>query len=68
MSEQSAVAAQPHFALTQLAALHHFRIYADIGIVVIVLAMTNLLAHFTTPWANVAVVPAAAVGLVFLVR
>ena len=28
-----------------------------------VLALTNLLAHFTTPWANVAVVPAAAVGL-----
>jgi membrane protease YdiL (CAAX protease family) len=32
------------------------------------LALANLLAHFTTPWANVAVVPAAAVGLVLLVR
>ena len=30
--------------------------------------MTNLIAHFTTPWANFAVVPAAAVGLVLLVR
>jgi membrane protease YdiL (CAAX protease family) len=67
MSEQSAVA-HPHPALTQLAALHHFRIYVDIGVVVVVLAMTNLLAHFTTPWANFAVVPAAAVGLLLLVR
>ena len=68
MSEQSAVAPHPHPALSQLAALHHFRIYADIGIVVVVLALTNLLAHFTTPWANVAVVPAAALGLLLLVR
>ena len=68
MSESSAVAPHPHPALSQLAALHHFRIYADIGIVVVVLALTNLLAHFTTPWANVAVVPAAALGLLLLVR
>ncbi len=54
--------------MAQLSALHHFRIYADIAIVVVVLALTNLLAHFTTPWANVAVVPAAAVGLLVLVR
>ncbi|MCX2929638.1 CPBP family intramembrane metalloprotease [Mycobacterium sp. CVI_P3] len=68
MSEHSAVAAHSHPALSQLAALHHFRIYVDIGVVVVVLAMTNLLAHFTTPWANIAVVPAAAVGLLLLVR
>jgi membrane protease YdiL (CAAX protease family) len=34
----------------------------------VVLAMTNLIAHFTTPWASVATVPAAAVGLLILVR
>jgi len=68
MSEHSAVAPPSHPALSQLAALHHFRIYVDIGVVVVVLAITNLIAHFTTPWANIAVVPAAAVALVFLVR
>ena len=68
MSEHSAVAAHPHPALSQLAALHHFRTYVDIGVVVVVLAITNLIAHFTTPWANIAVVPAAAIGLVALVR
>ncbi|HYJ54604.1 MAG TPA: CPBP family intramembrane glutamic endopeptidase [Mycobacterium sp.] len=76
MSDFSAVAAPqdphplaaPHPSVAQLAALHHFRIYADIAVVVVVLALTNLLAHFTTPWANIAVVPAAAVGLLVLVR
>jgi membrane protease YdiL (CAAX protease family) len=68
MSELSAVAAQPHPAVSQLAALHHFRAYVDIGVVVVVLAITNLIAHFTTPWANFAVVPAVAIGLVALVR
>jgi uncharacterized protein len=33
-----------------------------------VLVLTNLVAHFTTPWASVATVPAAAVGLVALLR
>jgi membrane protease YdiL (CAAX protease family) len=32
------------------------------------LVLTNLVAHFTTAWASVAAVPAAAVGLVILVR
>ena len=32
------------------------------------LVLTNLIAHFTTPWASIATVPAAAVGLVILVR
>jgi uncharacterized protein len=68
MSDVSAVEAPPHPLLGQMSALHHLRIYVDIGVVVVVLALTNLIAHFTTPWANVAVVPAAALGLLLLVR
>ena len=75
MSDASAVAApqEPqslvaHPAVAQLSALHHFRTYVDIAIVVVVLALTNLSAHFTTPWASIAIVPAAAVGLLILVR
>jgi membrane protease YdiL (CAAX protease family) len=49
-------------------ALHRFRIQIDVAVVVAVLVLTNLIAHFTTPWANIATVPAAAVGLVLLVR
>jgi uncharacterized protein len=70
--DMSTVIAPPvpaeHPAVGLLTTLHHFRIHADIGVVVVVLALTNLLAHFTTPWANVVIVPAAAVGLVALVR
>ncbi|BBZ28732.1 abortive infection protein [Mycolicibacterium madagascariense] len=68
MSDLSATDAPTHPLVGQLSALHHFRTYADVGIVVVVLALTNLLAHFTTPWANVVVVPVAAVALVVLVR
>src|SRR6478609_7493974 len=69
MSDAAVIAPEhPHPLLGQLSALHHFRVYADIAVVVVVLALTNLLAHFTTPWANVAVVPAAAIGLLVLVR
>jgi uncharacterized protein len=68
MSDVAAAPVEPHPLVGQLAALHHFRIYVDIAVVVVVLAATNLLAHFTTPWANVAVVPAAAVALVGLMR
>ncbi|BBY15941.1 CPBP family intramembrane glutamic endopeptidase [Mycolicibacterium litorale] len=57
----TAVHAQP-------SALPRVRVYADIAVVVAVLAITNLVAHFTTPWASVATVPAAAVGLLILVR
>ncbi|BCI53423.1 abortive infection protein [Mycolicibacterium litorale] len=57
----TAVSAQP-------SALPRFRVYVDIAVVVAVLAITNLVAHFTTPWASVATVPAAAVGLLILVR
>lgn len=44
------------------------RVHLDIAVVVAVLAVTNLVAHFTTPWIGVGVVPAAAVALVFLMR
>ncbi|MGB8405778.1 MAG: CPBP family intramembrane glutamic endopeptidase [Mycobacterium sp.] len=46
----------------------HPRVYIDIIVVVTMLVATNLLAHFTTPWANFVVVPVAAVALVALVR
>jgi len=50
------------------AALNRFRIHLDIAVVVVVLVVTNVIAHFTTPWASIATVPAAAIGLVALVR
>jgi membrane protease YdiL (CAAX protease family) len=59
---------EPHPVVAQLAALHHFRVYVDVGVVVVVLALTNLVAHFTTPWAGITAVPAAAVGLAVLLR
>ena len=68
MSEHAAAIAPAHPVVAQLAALHHLRVYVDIGVVVVVLALTNLIAHFTTPWANIATVPAAALALVMLVR
>ncbi len=68
MTDQAVVAEHPHPLVGQLSALHHFRTYVDIGVVVVVLALTNLVAHFTTPWASIATVPAAAVGLLILVR
>lgn len=55
-------------AVAQLSTLHRFRIHLDIAVVVVVLVLTNLIAHFTTPWASIATVPAAAVGLVILMR
>jgi len=64
----SAHPAQPQPALAQLAALHQLRVYVDIGLVIVVLALANLIAHFTTPWADIATVPAVAVGLLLLVR
>ena len=68
MSESGTAVAHPHPAVQQLAALHHLRIYVDIGVVVVVLAITNLVAHFTSSWEGVLMVPAAAVGLLMLVR
>lgn len=67
-SDSPAYCAPPPAALAHLAALHHFRLYIDVGVVVAVLVIANLIAHFTTPWANVATVPAVAIGLVVLVR
>jgi len=69
MSDTLAPAATAaHPSVLALSALHHFRTYVDIAVVVVVLANTNLVAHFTTPWASIATVPAAAVGLLILVR
>lgn len=48
--------------------LERLRIHVDIAVVVLVLVLTNLVAHFTTPWASIATVPAAAVGLLVLLR
>jgi uncharacterized protein len=62
------VAADIHPVVSQLSALHRFRIQVDVAVVIVVLVLTNLVAHFTTPWASVATVPAAAVGLVALLR
>jgi membrane protease YdiL (CAAX protease family) len=68
MRDHATAAAPSHPLVSQLSALHRFRIQVDIAVVVVVLVLTNLIAHFTTPWASVAAVPAAAVGLVILVR
>jgi len=62
------VAVDTHPVVSQLSALHRFRIQVDVAVVIVVLVLTNLVAHFTTPWASVATVPAAAVGLVTLLR
>jgi membrane protease YdiL (CAAX protease family) len=61
-------AADIHPVVSQLSALHRFRIHLDLGIVIVVLVLTNLIAHFTTPLASIATVPVAAVGLVILMR
>jgi membrane protease YdiL (CAAX protease family) len=68
MSGYECVAAEPHPLLAQLSALHHFRIQVDVAVVVVVLTMTNLIAHFTTPWASIVTVPVAAIGLVAWLR
>ncbi|MCW1957946.1 MAG: CPBP family intramembrane metalloprotease [Mycobacterium sp.] len=68
MSTPAVATANHHPVVVQLAALHHLRIYVDIGVVVVVLTLTNLIAHFTTPWASIATVPVAALALVMLVR
>ena len=57
-----------HPLVSQLSALHRFRTQLDVAVVVAVLVLTNLVAHFTTAWAGIATVPLAAVGLVVLMR
>ena len=44
------------------------RLYVDIGVVIAALAAANLIAQFTTAWANVVTVPAVAIGLLLLAR
>jgi membrane protease YdiL (CAAX protease family) len=68
MSGYESVAAEPHPLLAQLSALHHFRIQVDVAVVVVVLTLTNLIAHFTKPWASIVTVPVAAIGLVAWLR
>lgn len=67
-SELAAAGARLDAPIVPRLGLGRLRIHADIAVVVVVLVLTNLVAHFTTPWASVATVPAAAVGLVILVR
>lgn len=55
-------------AVTAQPSTPRVRVYVDIAVVVAVLAITNLVAHCTTSWASIATVPAAAVGLLVLVR
>ncbi|WP_067819258.1 CPBP family intramembrane glutamic endopeptidase [Nocardia inohanensis] len=47
---------------------HRLHAYIDVAVVVVVLTCTNLIAHFTTPWASIISVPIAAVVLVGMVR
>ncbi|MBF6413824.1 CPBP family intramembrane glutamic endopeptidase [Nocardia cyriacigeorgica] len=47
---------------------HKIHAYLDVAVVVAVLAGTNLIAHFTTAWANIVTVPAAAVVLLTMMR
>ncbi|OBG73820.1 MULTISPECIES: CPBP family intramembrane glutamic endopeptidase [unclassified Mycobacterium] len=61
-------AAETHPLAAQLSALHRLRIHLDIAIVVLVLVVTNVVAHFTTAWAGIGTVPVAALGLVVLMR
>jgi membrane protease YdiL (CAAX protease family) len=66
--DENAAAVSAHPLAVQLSALHRFQASVDVAVVVVVLALTNLIAHFTTRWASVATVPAAAVGLLIVLR
>src|SRR6201996_5512477 len=68
MSGWEGAAVEPHPLLAQLSALHQLRIRVDAAVVVAVLVCANLVAHFTTSWAAVVTVPAAAIGLVAWLR
>ncbi|KAA1251897.1 CPBP family intramembrane metalloprotease [Mycobacterium simiae] len=67
-SDTASASAQRGAPIVPTPGLGRLRIHADITVVVVVLVLTNLVAHFTTPWASIATVPAAALGLVILVR
>ncbi|MBO0852863.1 MAG: CPBP family intramembrane metalloprotease [Nocardia sp.] len=60
-SNDTAIAAPP-------ARAPRLRAMLDVGVVVTVLAGTNLIAHFTSQWADIATVPIAAIALVLLMR
>ncbi|RDI64580.1 CPBP family intramembrane glutamic endopeptidase [Nocardia pseudobrasiliensis] len=47
---------------------HRLHAWIDVAVVVLVLACTNLIAHFTSAWANIVTVPLAAVTLVVMMR
>ncbi|MGA8332149.1 MAG: CPBP family intramembrane glutamic endopeptidase [Mycobacterium sp.] len=68
MTGYESAAAEPHPLAARLSALHQFRVRVDVAVVVVVLAATNLIAHFTTPWAGIVTVPAAAIGLLAWLR
>jgi membrane protease YdiL (CAAX protease family) len=68
MSTSSAIAATSCPLVGDSTTRPHVRVYFDVIVVVAVLVATNLLAHFTTPWAAVVAVPAGALALVALMR
>ncbi|WP_028479363.1 CPBP family intramembrane glutamic endopeptidase [Nocardia sp. CNY236] len=47
---------------------HRIHAYIDVVVVVVVLAGTNLIAHFTTAWASIVTVPVAAAALLAMMR
>ncbi|MFR9752302.1 CPBP family intramembrane glutamic endopeptidase [Nocardia sp. 004] len=47
---------------------HRVHAYIDVAVVIVVLAGTNLIAHFTTAWASIVAVPVAAGVLLTLMR
>ncbi|GFG75951.1 hypothetical protein MBOT_33160 [Mycobacterium botniense] len=52
--DQGAMVSEPHPLMWQLSALHRFRTDVDVAVVVVVLELANLIAHFTTAWAGIA--------------
>ena len=57
MSITGVAPARPHPASALLTSLQRARVYIDVAVIVVVLALTNLVAHFTTPRANVVTAP-----------
>jgi len=66
MHEPATVAVIEPVAATETGRRLHA--YIDVAVVIMVLAGTNLIAHFTTVWASVVSVPIAALVLLALVR
>ncbi|MCP9621076.1 CPBP family intramembrane metalloprotease [Nocardia otitidiscaviarum] len=64
-NDNGAVAVSPAPTVPQPRRLHA---YIDVAVVIVVLTGTNLIAHFTTAWANIVTVPIAAVILLAMVR